>query len=92
MVSPLLGGGLHAHIILNRRRMLCMQCTHGVTSVGGVTAGQVGHNSSLLSYLSYVYSKQSIFGLTQEWFRKLSFSRLECGVHDRLQHSSSGII
>ena len=31
-----------------------------------------------------VYSKQPIFGLTQEWFRELSFSRLECGVHDRL--------
>ncbi len=28
--------------------------------------------------LSYVYSKQSILGLTQEWFRELSFSRLEC--------------
>ena len=27
--------------------------------------------------LSYVYSKQSILGLTQEWFRELSFSRLE---------------
>ena len=26
----------------------------------------------------YVYSKQPIFGLTQEWFRELSFSRLEC--------------
>ena len=25
-----------------------------------------------------------ILGLTQEWFRELSFSRLECGVHDRL--------
>ena len=35
--------------------------------------------------LSYVYdSKHPIFGLTQEWFRELSFSRLECGVHDRL--------
>ena len=34
--------------------------------------------------LSYVYSKQPIFGLTQEWLRELSFSRLECGVHDRL--------
>ena len=32
----------------------------------------------------YVYSKQPIFGLTQEWLRELSFSRLECGVHDRL--------
>ena len=31
--------------------------------------------------LSYVYSKQPILGLTQEWFRELSFSRLECGVH-----------
>ena len=27
--------------------------------------------------LSYVYSKQPIFGLTQEWLRELSFSRLE---------------
>ena len=35
--------------------------------------------------LSYVYSKLPIFGLTQELFRELSFSRLECGgVHDRL--------
>ena len=24
------------------------------------------------------------FGLTQEWFRELYFSRLECGVHDML--------
>ena len=36
-----------------------------------------------------VYSKQPIFGLTQEWYRELSFSRLECGlfffgVDDRL--------
>ena len=31
-----------------------------------------------------VYSKQPIFGLTQEWFRELSFSRLECGVDDKL--------
>ena len=37
---------------------------------------------------SYVYSKQPIVRLTQEWLRELSFSRLECGVHDKL-HSSS---
>ena len=37
--------------------------------------------------LSYVYSKQPILGLTQEWFRELSFSRLECGVHDKLHIS-----
>ena len=37
-----------------------------------------------VTVLSYVYSKQPIFRLTQEWFRELSFSRLECGVHDRL--------
>ena len=43
-----------------------------------------------LSYLlSYVYSKQPIFWQTQEWFRALSFSRLECGVHDRLHISSA---
>ena len=39
--------------------------------------------------LSYVYSKQPIFGLTQEWFRELSFSRLQCGVHDKLHISSA---
>ena len=39
--------------------------------------------------LSYVYSKQLIFGLTQEWFRELSFSRLDCGVHDKLRISSA---
>ena len=36
-----------------------------------------------------VYSKQPIFWLTQEWFRELSFSRLECGVHDKLHISSA---
>ena len=36
-----------------------------------------------LLVLSYVYSKQAIFGLTREWLRELSFSRLECGVHDK---------
>ena len=35
-------------------------------------------------YVCIVYSKQPIFGLTKEWFRELSSSRLECGVHDRL--------
>ena len=35
-------------------------------------------------FLSYVCSKQSVFGVTQEWYRELSFSMLECGVHDRL--------
>ena len=39
--------------------------------------------------LSYVYSKHPIFGLTQEWLRELSFSRLECGVHDKLHISSA---
>ena len=37
--------------------------------------------------LSYVYFKQPIVGLTQELLRELSFSRLECGVHDK--HISS---
>ena len=31
-----------------------------------------------------MYYKHPIFGLTQEWFRELCFSRLECGVHGRL--------
>ena len=39
--------------------------------------------------LKKVYSKQPIFGLTQDWFRELSFSRLECGVHDKLHISSA---
>ena len=47
---------------------------------GQCTAGLV----HWLLVLSYVYSKQPIFGLTQEWLRELSFYRLECGVHDRL--------
>ena len=34
--------------------------------------------------LSHVYSKQPIFGLTQEWFTELFFSRLEFGLHKRL--------
>ena len=43
----------------------------------------------MCSFLSYVHSKQPIFGLIHEWFRELSFSRLECGVHDRLHISSA---
>ena len=39
--------------------------------------------------LSCVYSKQPIFGPTEEWFRELSFSRLECGVHGKLHISSA---
>ena len=39
--------------------------------------------------VSSVYSKHPIFGLTQEWLRELSFSRLECGVHDKLHISSA---
>ena len=35
-------------------------------------------------YFQVIYFKQPIVELTQEWFRELSFSRLECGVHDRL--------
>ena len=47
----------------------------------------IGENVELsLLYCSYScyleYYEQPIFGLTQEWFRELSFSRLECGVHD----------
>ena len=45
----------------------------------------------VLSYVGdrYVYSKQPIFGLTQVWFRELFFSRLECGVHDKLHISGA---
>ena len=39
--------------------------------------------------LSYVVSKQPIFGLTQEWLTELSFSRLDCGVRDKLHISSA---
>ena len=48
-----------------------------------------GRTFTLFLVLSYVYSKQPIFGLTQEWFRELAFSRLECGVHDKLHISSA---
>ena len=47
--------------------------------------------SDLILVLSYEYSKQPILGLTQEcFFRELSLSRLECGVHDELHISSAG--
>ena len=47
--------------------------------------GNVTRSDLWFLVLNYhVYSKQPIFGLTQEWLRELSFSRLECGVHDRL--------
>ena len=40
-----------------------------------------------------IYSKRLIFGLTQEWFRELSFSRLEGGVHDMIHvHPRYGIL
>ena len=45
--------------------------------------------SMIILIISYVYYKQSIFGLTREWFRELSFSRLECVVHDKLHISST---
>ena len=44
----------------------------------------VNCNSVTVELPLYRYSKQPIFGLTQEWFRELSFSRLDCGVHDKL--------
>ena len=39
--------------------------------------------------VSYLYYKQPIFGLTQEWFRELPFYRQEYGVHDKLHISSA---
>ena len=36
----------------------------------------IGQFGDLVSSYSYVYSKQPIFGLTQEWVRELSFSTL----------------
>ena len=36
--------------------------------------------SYMLFVLSCVYTKQPIFGLTREWSRELSFSRLEYGT------------
>ena len=39
--------------------------------------------------LSYVYAKQPIFGLAQEWFRELSFSRLKCVSSERHRDTQS---
>ena len=44
----------------------------------------VCHSLPVFFVLSYVYSKQPIFGLTQEWFRELY-----CKVHDKLHISSA---
>ena len=45
---------------------------------------------SLMFLVMYTkYAKQPIVGLTQEWLRESSFSRLECGVHDKLHISSA---
>ena len=38
----------------------------------------------VLSSILFPYSKKPILGLAQEWFRELSFSKLECGVHESL--------
>ena len=39
---------------------------------------------SLFFVIKLAYSRQSILGLKHEWFIKLSFCTLECGLHDRL--------
>ena len=54
-----------------------------------VRTDKLYYRSVISLSLSYVYPKQPIFWLTQEWFRELSFSRLECGVHDKLHISSA---
>ena len=41
------------------------------------------YNSRVSQFL-VIYAKQPILELTQERFRELFFSRLECGAHDRL--------
>ena len=71
----------------------CFQCARSVTYtfVNHVPGSQyrpenpirTHHISLSFLVISYVYYKQPIFELTQEWLRELSFSRLECGVHDR---------
>ena len=61
----------------------CFKCSHAwqesVTSA--VTRGRkvlwLVVTNAVILVLSYVFSKQPILGLTQEWFRELSFSRLE---------------
>ena len=53
-----------------------------LTSLSGEQLIALGKVFLVLNYS--IYSKQPILGLTQEWFRELSFSRLECGVHDKL--------
>ena len=45
--------------------------------------------SASVKNIGGAYYKQPMFGLTQEWFREVSFSRLECGVHDKLHISSA---
>ena len=59
------------------------------SKTGAKTGGELLMPLVVILVLSYVYSKQPIFGLTQEWLRELSFSRLECGVHDKLHISSA---
>ena len=46
-------------------------------------SGTVTMCSDARKILVFSY-KLPIPGLTQEWFRELPFSGLECGVHDRL--------
>ena len=54
---------------------------------GGEVATIIPNNcgsAPMILVLSWVYSKQPIFGLTQEWLRQLY-----CGVHDKLHISSA---
>ena len=45
-----------------------------------------GSDRYVLYFLVMYTPNSPFFGLTQEWFRALSFSRLECEVHDRLHN------
>ena len=63
-----------------------MQCLPSPEHNPGGIRAHTDDGAPQCRYVSFLdtYSRQSILVLTLEWFRELSFSRLECGVHDML--------
>ena len=75
-------------ILIHFMRLVCVDCL--LKNIHTRTVAFFSRLSllrclSVVLVLSYGYSIQPILlGLTQEWIGEFSFSRLECGVHDRL--------
>ena len=69
----------------------CNNLGHSCSPLFNITAGSRRPANSN-TFKMYTPNSPSLpFGLTQESFRELSFSRLECGVHDTFPVQTGGI-